>query len=75
MTEKEKGFSFNFEKEEVRVLDPDELKGLKQLMKTTFMHQIQPEMKYVLPGRTLIKFLNQIAELKTRLEKYEEKVK
>lgn len=67
----EKGFSFNFKKEEIRVLNPDEMKELKQLMKTTRMHQISPDMEYVLPGRTLIKFLDQIADLKNRLEKYE----
>lgn len=68
---KDKGFSFNFEKEELRVLDPRQTKALKQLMKTSVMHQVTPEMNYVLPGKTLIKILDQISKLKNELEKYE----
>jgi len=75
LTEEEKGFSFNFDKEELRVLDPDETKELKQLMKTSFTHQVRPEMQYVLPGRTLIKLLNQIGNLKNQLEEHEKEEK
>ncbi len=73
MTKEKKGFSFDFKKDKVRVMDPDETDALKQLMKTNLMHPINPEMNYILPGRILIKLLNQISKQKNQLEKYEEK--
>lgn len=71
MKEKGRGFNFDFKKEEVRVMDPDETDTLRQLMKTDLMQPICPKMIYVIPGSVLIKLINQISVLKTRLKKYE----